>query len=155
MSKVIKYVATIEEQTGRVMNVEFPQATIKPEGTTNGLTIVHVTEELVPEGFMTQGTSIMEFIWTGSKFRNVGKPPNRFAIYNGTEWTWDAELLLNDVRAARNAKLASSDWTQLPDAQLSEEEKLAWQIYRQELRDIIGSVDGITSVNDVSWPTKP
>lgn len=42
-----------------------------------------------------------------------------------------------DKRATRNALLAASDWSQLPDAQaaMSDRKKKAWLKYRQELRD--------------------
>ena len=39
-------------------------------------------------------------------------------------------------RNLRNQKLAHCDWTQLPDAQLSEELKIEWTNYRQALRDL-------------------
>lgn len=39
----------------------------------------------------------------------------------------------NEIRVK---KLAESDWTQLPDAPLSDEKKEEWKIYRQQLRDI-------------------
>lgn len=39
----------------------------------------------------------------------------------------------NEVRAERDAKLASSDWTQVADATV---DKAAWATYRQALRDI-------------------
>lgn len=40
------------------------------------------------------------------------------------------------LRTERNALLASSDWTQLPDSPLTPEQKQAWAEYRQLLRDI-------------------
>jgi hypothetical protein len=40
------------------------------------------------------------------------------------------------LRSLRNAKLAESDWTQLADVSLTEEQKIAWTDYRQELRDL-------------------
>lgn len=36
------------------------------------------------------------------------------------------------MRLARNARLAASDWTQLPDAPV---DRAAWAAYRQALRD--------------------
>jgi hypothetical protein len=41
----------------------------------------------------------------------------------------------------RNALLAVSDWTQLPDVTISN--KTAWATYRQQLRDL---------TNDPDWP---
>jgi len=40
------------------------------------------------------------------------------------------------LRNARNARLKESDWTQLPDADLTTSQKTAWTNYRQELRDL-------------------
>jgi hypothetical protein len=37
------------------------------------------------------------------------------------------------IKLWRNARLASSDWTQLPDAPV---DKAAWATYRQALRDL-------------------
>ena len=44
---------------------------------------------------------------------------------------------LSAVRALRNARLFDTDWTQLPDAPLSEAQKARWRSYRQELRDMM------------------
>jgi len=40
------------------------------------------------------------------------------------------------VRYLRNRKLAESDWTQMPDAPLTEQEKADFTVYRQALRDV-------------------
>ena len=61
-----------------------------------------------------------------------------------------AEIKLDEVRAERNAKLAETDWTQSRDVTLSNDS--AWATYRQALRDI---TDSATSLDDVTWPTKP
>lgn len=55
------------------------------------------------------------------------------------------------VRNERNRLLLESDWTQLPDTSLTEEKKLEWQSYRQQLRDITTQPDPYNIV----WPTKP
>lgn len=47
----------------------------------------------------------------------------------------DAEISARFRRAERNMLLASSDWTQVPDAPISEETRKAWKKYRQQLRD--------------------
>ena len=57
---------------------------------------------------------------------------------------------LNHLRKIRNDKLAETDWTQSRDVTLSNDS--AWATYRQALRDI---TDSATSVDDVTWPTKP
>lgn len=54
--------------------------------------------------------------------------------------------------AKRNALLASSDWTQLPDVPLSTEQKSDWAAYRQQLRDIT-SQTGFP--DNIAWPIEP
>jgi hypothetical protein len=52
------------------------------------------------------------------------------------------------VRAERNARLAASDWTQLPDAPV---DAAAWATYRQALRDVTQQPDPFNIV----WPAEP
>ena len=52
------------------------------------------------------------------------------------------------VRADRNALLAASDWTQLPDAPV---DAAAWATYRQALRDLTQQSDPFNIV----WPVPP
>jgi hypothetical protein len=47
----------------------------------------------------------------------------------------------------RNHLLTTSDWTQLPDSPLTEEQKQAWREYRQLLRDLPD--------NNWNWPVPP
>lgn len=58
----------------------------------------------------------------------------------------------NSQRAYRNTLLAECDWTQLQDAPLGLEQKAAWSVYRQALRDISTQADFPW---DVQWPMKP
>ena len=59
-----------------------------------------------------------------------------------------AELNLNELRQVRNAKLAETDWWASSDLTMTQ----AQTDYRQALRDI---TDSATSLDDVTWPTKP
>lgn len=55
---------------------------------------------------------------------------------------------LSAVRTLRNARLFDCDWTQLPDAPLSDAQKARWRTYRQELRDMMDDFAwGLTT-----WP---
>ena len=56
---------------------------------------------------------------------------------------------LEILRQERNSKLAETDHWVLSDTSNATSEQLA---YRQALRDI---TDSATSLNDVTWPTKP
>lgn len=153
---VVKYIATIEENSGRIISVEFPQVELPKEGVKDGLITVHVTEDNMPEGFMNIGWNPLLHYWDGSEFYHVGTPPNRYATYNGTDWEWDQQLLVNDVRAKRNALLSESDWTQVTDSPLSEEQKSAWKTYRQELRDFMDNLPTeFDSVSGLDWPVEP
>ena len=48
----------------------------------------------------------------------------------------------------RNLLLDRTDWTQVADNDLTAEEKTAWQVYRQALRDLQDGGFG-------EWPTPP
>lgn len=62
---------------------------------------------------------------------------------------------LEDMRAKRNGLLQSCDWTTLSDCQLTNEQKTAWQTYRQALRDITNGLTTVADVEAVVFPTKP
>lgn len=49
----------------------------------------------------------------------------------------------------RNELLFNSDWTQLPDSPLTEQKKLLWAEYRQNLRDITKQPEFPTNI---IWP---
>ena len=57
---------------------------------------------------------------------------------------------LADLREQRTARLAASDWTQLPDAPTAN--AAAWKVYRQALRDLPAQT---VYPNAPQWPTAP
>lgn len=59
-----------------------------------------------------------------------------------------AEAWFN-LRAERHARLAASDWTQVPDAPVDQS---AWAIYRQQLRDLPANT---ADPRQVVWPAIP
>lgn len=69
----------------------------------------------------------------------------------------------NALRNERDWKLKESDWTVLPDSQLSSAKKTEWETYRQELRDLPSTQsptintdnDGFETLKNVTWPTEP
>ena len=96
-------------------------------------------------------------------FRKVmGEDSNGFAIESsdpahfGT--TWDKVKAKKDalvaaepmrlLREERNRRLAETDWWAMSDRTMTS----AQTTYRQALRDI---TDSATSLDDVTWPTKP
>lgn len=79
---------------------------------------------------------------------------------NGNVVSWDADAVatkqtelenafkLNELRTERNKRIAETDHYGLSDQTMSD----AMTTYRQALRDI---TDNATSLDDVTWPTKP
>lgn len=63
-----------------------------------------------------------------------------------------AESLAQAVRADRDARLASTDWTQLLDCPLDDLDMVLWQSYRQALRDVPQQAG---FPNEVEWPEEP
>tara|TARA_B100000902_G_scaffold18784_1_gene22543 strand:+ start:24816 stop:25049 length:234 start_codon:yes stop_codon:yes gene_type:complete len=59
----------------------------------------------------------------------------------------------------RNNLLFLSDWTQMPDCQLTDDKKTEWQNYRQALRDLPAnttpSINEKENLTGVEWPNKP
>lgn len=53
-----------------------------------------------------------------------------------------------EIRGQRNKELQDTDWTQLPD---SPADKVAYEVYRQQLRDVTTQSDPFNLV----WPVKP
>lgn len=58
---------------------------------------------------------------------------------------------LSALRTERNVRLVNSDYTQLPDVNLTAAQVEAWRVYRQELRDITDNLVW----NVTQWPAKP
>ena len=63
----------------------------------------------------------------------------------------DSELD-TQARLRRNGKLQKSDWTQLTDTSLTAEQRTAWAIYRQALRDVPAQSEYPRNIN---WPQQP
>lgn len=66
---------------------------------------------------------------------------------------------MDNLRYLRNLRLTESDWTQLTDNSLSDEDKAQWAAYRQFLRDMTETQT--PSYNDdyeligITWPEPP
>ena len=65
------------------------------------------------------------------------------------DWVWDETVSWSNFRAERNRRLASCDWTQVPDAPV---DRAAWATYRQALRDLPSNT---TDPRNPAWPTPP
>ena len=89
-------------------------------------------------------------------WRDKPQKPNEFYDYDENfNVLFNVVRFEETLRKIRNGKLATSDWTQIPDSPLNEEQKGAWATYRQQLRDITEHLTGITDIEQVPWPTEP
>ena len=122
--------------------------------------------ELGISNFELEGTPTTEKEFNESFTKITGFDKNRTIIRStnpddfGVDWTkvkakYD-ELVaaepLKELREVRNRFLSESDWTRMDDNGLTNEQKEKWAKYRQDLRDITKTA---TSLDDVTWPTKP
>lgn len=88
------------------------------------------------------------------KWSNRAPKPSPAHYWNG-EWVLDIEKLQKELRSKRNMLLAKTDWTQVADVPISEQQKILWREYRQALRDLPDTYANITSLEEVVWPTPP
>ena len=63
--------------------------------------------------------------------------------------------LQEQLRVMRNAKLSATDWTQILDVDLTQDQVDAWKSYRKELRDLPSRHEDLMVFEDVIWPTQP
>ena len=81
-------------------------------------------------------------IYDGAKFN---PPSSQSVLYDQLSYVEKLDF----IRIERNARLAVTDWTQLPDSVC---DKKAWAIYRQELRDLPNNIENI---DNVFYPIPP
>tara|TARA_B100001029_G_scaffold115850_1_gene95949 strand:- start:2269 stop:2559 length:291 start_codon:yes stop_codon:yes gene_type:complete len=65
----------------------------------------------------------------------------------------DADKDFTSIRASRNQRLASTDWTQGADSPLTDAKKTEWATYRQELRDYPSTASKVSELG--AWPVEP
>lgn len=126
-------------------NTSFPAAW--PGGEVDGMVYVLVAyvappvvdyTQTVTEGTPAQIDGVWSQVWTVA-------PASQDVIDQRLAAQWAV------VRADRNQRLASCDWTQLPDSPLSAEVKSQWATYRQALRDVTQQSNPFA----IMWPTAP
>ena len=71
-------------------------------------------------------------------------------VYQVVEY--DDSHFIQEIEVQRQALLAQTDWTQLPDVSMLEEKKQEYIVYRQSLRDI-NEQTGYPK--NVIWPVRP
>jgi hypothetical protein len=110
-------------------------------------------------GFISPGQFIEQYWWKNGGWATKATPPADATYYKwnlDTEsWVLDTDLVMYFVRVQRNTKLSLCDWTQLPDAPLSEEQKAQWKTYRQALRNVPQEQPNVQTPEEVIWPEEP
>ena len=73
-----------------------------------------------------------------------------------TAWNNGAfDRAMANLRAKRDKDLTDSDWTQLGDTTLTNDQKQAWMRFRTQLRDITKGLTTVDDVNNLDYPDKP
>ena len=100
--------------------------------------------------------------FANSAFVTRSTRPLYFAEWSPENLRWETsqELYLMHIRQQRDFLLSQCDWTQIPDAALTNDKKELWRLYRQDLRDITLTIQNdpasyLTFTEEVTWPTPP
>ncbi|HEJ2458035.1 TPA: phage tail assembly chaperone [Vibrio cholerae] len=98
---------------------------------------------------------LISFVHNGQSYVNFDTDSESFESLPISEQ--DKAKIVSDakwevIREKRQPFIDKTDWTQMPDAQLSPEKKAEFAAYRQALRDI---PQNYSNPDDVVWPTKP
>lgn len=64
----------------------------------------------------------------------------------------DNSIFIDELRLNRNMLLSEIDWTQMPDAPLSDAQKSQYRKYRKALRDLPSKYGTINSIDEVVYP---
>ena len=94
---------------------------------------------------------------TAQAWQSRSAPPTPYYKWTiAKKWELDSDLVMTNLRVLRDDLLAQSDWTQMPDNQLSDSKKAEWTTYRQALRDVPANVKAdLSTLDGFAWPTKP
>lgn len=137
--------AIFDKLTGRIDRI-----IVAPVGAASATASCAPTEDFVAANAGETDTTHYVVDFT---LRQFPPKPNDSSVWDWRLMTWqtDTAAAWAQVRATRRRLLAGSDWTQLPDAQLTLAQKTAWTTYRQRLRDITAQLDPLA----IAWPTPP
>jgi hypothetical protein len=61
--------------------------------------------------------------------------------------------IMTYIRAWCRDVLQSTDWTQLPDSPLSDENKEKYRVFRQKVRDLPAKYNDDTTLDEIEWPS--
>ncbi|MBO3002224.1 phage tail assembly chaperone [Stenotrophomonas maltophilia] len=73
------------------------------------------------------------------------------ALVEAVPVTVMTRIRAEQMKADRRQRLRATDWTQMADSPLTAQEKVAYQAYRQALRDL----PSLPGFPNVAWPVPP
>lgn len=113
-----------------------------------------VGEDIIANYWMIEYTAVDMFADTTETDEDGNEVTTTKAEHEAAyQATLDAKVAETN-RKTRNDLLADSDWTQMNDSPLTNEEKTAWATYRQELRDI-SDLAAWPNLEEADWPVAP
>jgi len=113
-----------------------------------------VGEDIIANYWMIEYTAVDMFADTTETDEDGNEVTTTKAEHEAAyQATLDAKVAETN-RKTRNDLLTDSDWTQMNDSPLTNEDKTAWATYRQELRDI-SDLDAWPNLDDADWPVAP
>tara|TARA_S200000501_G_C20794004_1_gene730887 strand:+ start:997 stop:1443 length:447 start_codon:yes stop_codon:yes gene_type:complete len=142
----------IVDTNGEIIHLWNSGADVEPEGAWESdktKTVVHLTSD-VESTYFTQTHYYKDGAW---KERSLS--PGTYYTWKDEAWVLDSDELWKEIRGKRNSLLYDSDWTQLTDCKLSLEKQGEWTEYRQVLRGIPATNNGVKHLNEVVWPAEP
>lgn len=152
------FITHVHPTTGEVVLVQISQGINPPEGfdETSGLHIFHIYSELYPQEI----SETLYYDFSSSIWKTREKKPNPYCTWSPEHnWQCDFAQFLTYIRRLRNIELTKTDWTQISDASLTEEQKTEAQIYRQALRDMTLPIqqnpENYLTEESLPWPTPP
>jgi hypothetical protein len=102
-----------------------------------------------------EGNYLREFYYIqNNEPVEISRPPDVWYDfnYNTKQWVANRDKAIDFISEKRKKLLIDSDWTQLPNGPLTQQQQEAWAVYRQQLRDI-PQQSGYPF--NVVWPTPP
>ena len=161
----LKYIVHVNTNTGEILNVLVPGGVIREDQQEGAIEnsdppteIFHLyTEDIEGLDTMQAGVFMQNYYRQDNTWAYRGPPPTDHYTWDtvNSVWIFNSETFWVIARLTRNQKLGECDWTQLRDAILTTDQRLAWQNYRNELRDIPERYSGVTNLDDITWPTPP
>jgi hypothetical protein len=91
--------------------------------------------------------------WEFDDGRLPEPPEGEGAQWDESALKWSTRIQRSEeARARRQAALAASDWTQMPDVEMGPAQAAAWRAYRKALRDV---TDQPGFPDSIQWPEPP